>query len=225
MISKYLKSKNLIDQVRSNIDETELESDKSDPYYYLKASDQSSFYYYYRNLFNNYEIEKILAIGNKLPKEGAVIGGTPYLDKSYRDSIVSWIPINDQTIWIYQKLTGCIIDVNESFFELDLTKIEKLQFTSYYGNKDGTGFYDKHVDSCFGFLPDNRKLSFVMQLSDPNDYEGGELRLYTGRDPICIKKEKGLITFFHSCVLHECTPVTSGNRHTLVGWVHGPKIK
>lgn len=224
MISKYLKSKNLIEQIKSNIDQEELETDIPDPYYYLNVSDQTSFSYYCRNLFNNYEIEKILAIGNKLPKEGAVLSGNR-LDKEYRDSIVSWIPVNNQTRWIYQTLTSCIIDVNQSFFELDLTKIEKLQFTSYYANKDGNGFYDKHVDSCFGFLPDNRKLSFVLQLSDPNDYEGGELRLYNGRDPISVKKEKGLITFFHSFVLHECTPVTSGNRHTLVGWVHGPKIK
>lgn len=224
MISNYLKSKNLINQIKSNIDQTELESDTTDPYYYLKVSDQTSCFYYYRNLFNNYEIEKILAIGNKLPKQGAVLADN-HVDKEYRDSIVSWIPVNNQTEWIYEKLTDCINSVNESFFEFDLTKIEKLQFTSYYGNKDTNGFYCQHIDSSFGFLHDNRKLSFVMQLSDPDDYEGGELRLHFSKNPTSVIKERGLITFFPSHVLHECTPVTFGNRHTLVGWVHGPKLR
>lgn len=224
MISKYLKSKNLINQVKSNIDESELESDVSDPYYYLKLSDQSSCYYYYNDLFNNYEIERILAIGNKLPKQGGVLADNK-VDKEYRDSLVSWIPVNNETRWIYQKLTDCIINVNESFFEFDLTKIEKLQFTSYYGNKETNGFYCQHIDSSFGLLSDNRKLSFVMQLSDPSDYEGGELRLHISKNPIIVEKKRGLITFFPSHVLHECTPVTFGNRHTLVGWVHGPKLR
>lgn len=224
MISTYLRSKNLISQIKSNINEVELERDTSDPYYYLKVYDQTSCYYYYRDLFNNYEIQKILAIGNKLPKQGGVLADNQ-IDKEYRDSVISWIPINDQTGWIYQKLTDCITTVNESFFEFDLTKIEKLQFTSYYGNKENKSFYSAHIDSTFGHLNDNRKLSFVLQLSDPNDYEGGELRLHFSKNPVSVKKEKGLITFFPSHVLHECTPVISGDRHTLVGWIHGPKLR
>jgi len=64
-----------------------------------------------------------------------------------------------------------------------------------------------------------------MQLTDPSEYEGGTLKLYLGRDGDSIPKEKGLITFFPSHILHECTPVTSGTRCTLVGWIHGPKFK
>ena len=224
MISKYLKSKNLITQIIPTINEVELQSDTKNQYYDLKVFDQTSSHYFYRNLFNNYEIERILAIGNKLPKQGAVLADN-VVDKTYRDSTISWIPVNDQTTWIYQKLTDCITEVNESFFEFDLTRIEKLQFTSYYGNKDTNGFYAQHIDSSFGFLSENRKLSFVIQLSHPEDYDGGELKLYISKDPSCIPKERGLVTFFPSHVLHECTPVTSGNRHTLVGWIHGPKLR
>ena len=64
-----------------------------------------------------------------------------------------------------------------------------------------------------------------MQLSDPSEYEGGELKLYNGHEPITIKREKGLIVFFPSYTLHEVTPVTKGERYTLVGWVHGPAFK
>jgi PKHD-type hydroxylase len=73
--------------------------------------------------------------------------------------------------------------------------------------------------------PPNRKLSFVLQLSDPNEYEGGELQFYFGGDPLVAKKQKGIITFFPSNSLHECTPVTFGERYVIVGWVHGPPFK
>lgn len=222
MISKYLKTKNLINQIKPIINEEELKSDCSDLYYYLNVYDCTSSYYFYRGLFDEYELQKILGIGNKLSTVQASLSGN-YFDKSIRESKISWVPVNNQTLWIYKKITDCINYVNESYFEYDLTKMEKLQFTRYYG--DDNSFYAKHTDSNYGVIPDNRKLTFVLQLSDPNEYEGGELLLHQGKEPISIEKEKGLIVFFPSHVLHECTPVTSGNRNTIVGWVHGPKFR
>jgi len=223
MISKYLKFKNIIDQINPTINEEELKNDINNPYYHLKSSDQSSFYYYYRKLFDDYEIQKILAICDKLPKTEATLGSANKVDKSYRESTLSWVPVNNETHWIYQKLSKCINEVNELFFQYELTKIEKLQFTRYYGNQKG--FYGPHIDSNFGHFDENRKLTFVMQLTDPREYEGGVLKLHFGRDGDCVEKEKGLITFFPSHVLHEFTPVISGTRCTLVGWIHGPKFK
>lgn len=223
MISKYLKGKNLISQIRPTIDESELQKDNHDPYYYLNLYDHSSTFYYYRELFSKYELEKLLAIGNKLPEKPGELNSENNLDKTIRESMISWIPVNSQTNWIYKKLTDCIHLVNDSYFNYDLTRMERLQFTRYYG-RDG-GVYCPHLDSNFGHIPDNRKLSFVMQLSDPSEYEGGELRLHTAKYPDIIPKEKGLIVFFPSATLHECTPVTSGKRCTLVGWIYGPKFK
>jgi PKHD-type hydroxylase len=65
----------------------------------------------------------------------------------------------------------------------------------------------------------------VVQLSDPSEYEGGELRLHTSQEPVIIRKEKGMVVCFPSYTLHEVTPVTRGERYTLVGWVHGPAFK
>jgi PKHD-type hydroxylase len=70
-----------------------------------------------------------------------------------------------------------------------------------------------------------RKLSLVMQLSDPYEYEGGELQLKTGHNDITIPKQKGLVTIFPSFTLHRVTPLTSGTRRTLVVWVAGPPFK
>ena len=81
MISKYLKFKNIIDQINPTINEEELKNDINNPYYHLKSSDQSSFYYYYRKLFDDYEIQKILAICDKLPKTEATLGSANKVDK------------------------------------------------------------------------------------------------------------------------------------------------
>ena len=67
-----------------------------------------------------------------------------------------------------------------------------------------------------------RKLSFTMQLSDPADYNGGELRIKHGSEPDIARKNRGAITFFPSYVMHEVTPVTRGTRKSIVGWVTGP---
>jgi PKHD-type hydroxylase len=224
MISNYLKSKNIINQIPSKINEEELKKDSGGGFYYLNISDYSTTFYYYRNLFNSYEIDKIIATCNKLPQVDGKLGSyNSILNKENRNSVISWVNINEETKWLYEKLTGCILDVNKSFFEYDLTRIEILQFTRYYGSDNG--LYCPHTDCNVGHSADNRKLSFVMQLSDPKDYEGGELRLHQGRTPDIVPKEKGLITFFPSHVLHECTPVTSGVRYTLVGWIYGPKFR
>lgn len=223
MISQYLKSKQIINLVQPTVNENELNLDTSERFYYLKCSDYSSGHYYYRNLFTDFELNRIIAICKKLPKVEASLGNGA-VDTSTRISYVSWVSVNNETLWLYQKITDCINYMNDKFFQYDLTRVEKFQFTHYYG--EGNNFYAPHLDCSFEeCLPDNRKLSFVLQLSDVNDYEGGELRLHQGKHPETIPKEKGLITFFPSHTLHECTPVTSGIRYTLVGWIHGPKLR
>ena len=62
-------------------------------------------------------------------------------------------------------------------------------------------------------------------MSDPNDYEGGDLQLNTGGSIISVKKEVGLICFFPSFVLHRVTPITSGVRTSLVTWLCGANLR
>jgi PKHD-type hydroxylase len=71
----------------------------------------------------------------------------------------------------------------------------------------------------------SRKLSIVVQLTDPKDYKGGELQLFEGGDPIVITKQQGMVTLFPSYMLHQVTPVTKGMRHTLVAWIGGKNFK
>ena len=65
----------------------------------------------------------------------------------------------------------------------------------------------------------------VLQLSDSKDYEGGDLMLMHSNTPNIIEKKKGYLVAFPSYVLHEVTPVTKGERYSLVAWIHGPNLR
>ena len=71
-----------------------------------------------------------------------------------------------------------------------------------------------------------RKLSFVLQLSDPDDYEGGNLQLLdeAGLSYIAPRK-KGAIILFDSRTQHRVLKVTKGCRRSIVGWTVGPRWK
>ena len=170
------------------------------------------------------DITKIKFCGNHAVFDDAVVGSSNKVNSDIRISQVSWLPPNSYNDWLYRKLTGIVNDVNNSFFEYDLEFIETLQFTKYVGTVDS--YYGKHTDPRIGDVlePKHRKLSFVVQLSDPKDYEGGDLVLHFG-EPHIVPKRKGDIVFFPSHTLHEVTPVTKGTRYTLVGWVCGDKMK
>lgn len=216
MTSKFFSNKNSFDLIQDPI------KNNWGEYWYLDSK-QYEPYCWNTGVFSHEEIERIKVIGQRLNVNRAQTGGSGENCLDHRRSFTSWIHSNAHTDWIYQRLTDLIYQNNEKYFNFDLTMIEKLQFTYYSSEEDGC--YKSHIDPLNWKLPHNRKLSIVVQLSDPSDYEGGELKLYTSYDPISIQKEMGLVVCFPSYTLHEVTPVTKGERYSLVAWVHGPAFR
>ena len=71
-----------------------------------------------------------------------------------------------------------------------------------------------------------RKLSFVVQVSNPDDYEGGNLQLLDEADNSYIApRKRGTVILFDSRTRHRVLPVKSGLRKSVVGWVVGPRWK
>lgn len=222
MISTYLKSHNSLDNIPPLRDELFKNSNAGNEYWYLKTHQYEPFSWS-DIVFCEDELNTIIKIGTTLNMERAQTGGAGEDCLDHRRSFVSWIPANDTTAWIYQRLAAAVNDMNERFFKFDITKIERIQFTHYKSEEKGC--YKQHVDPLTWNIPHNRKLSIVIQLSDPSEYEGGDLILYNGNDGNKIKKQKGMTVFFPSYTLHECTPVTKGERYALVAWVHGPPFR
>jgi len=178
-------------------------------------------YYYYVNVFTDNELDTLIAMANKLPKQDALVGGGDASQKSdYRISEISWIPQSDDFAWVYERITELAIAANAQMWNFDLGGYQDdLQYTVYNG---GGGHYDWHAD--LGPEMSNRKLSCVIQLSDPKDYVGGDLEINNG-SIVQIPKERGLVCFFASFTLHRVTPVTSGKRISLVSWISGPNFR
>jgi PKHD-type hydroxylase len=222
MLSKYFKYKNIIDQIPQPLNVEEYNSGASGTHWYLSTKN-NGLTYTIDDFFTKQEIAEILAVGKVTKSQRGLTqdNSNDYLD--YRRTIISWININQHTEWIYRKLTDAVIEANNNQFEYDIECIESLQFTKYSYLEEGE--HDKHVDPIIWNLPTNRKLTFVLQLSDPTEYEGGDLILWNSRNPKTMEKKLGRIIFFPSNVLHQVTPVTVGYRYTIVGWVHGPVFK
>lgn len=140
-----------------------------------------------------------------------------------RRSNVGWLSKTKEQAWVYEKLERVVTQLNANFYQFDLTGFgEALQLTNY--SSDEQGMYRWHQD--FGGRNSvSRKLSLVLQLSHPSDYEGGNLQILTSGEPTTIDKKRGLITVFPSWTLHQVTPVTKGTRQTLVTWISGPQFK
>lgn len=216
MTSKFFSNKNSFDDIQNPI--------KNDwgPYWHLKTQNYEP-YCWNTGVFSCDEIERIKVLGHRFGMNRAETFGSGQNCLEHRRSFNSWIKPNEQTSWIYQRLTDTVHQNNEKFFNFDLTMIENLQFTYYSSEEEGC--YKAHTDPNVWKNPHNRKLSIVVQLSDPSEYEGGELKLHNSHEPTPITKQRGMVVMFPSYTLHEVTPVTKGERYSLVAWVHGPAFK
>jgi PKHD-type hydroxylase len=155
----------------------------------------------------------------------AQVGGNPQGDNlnRIRRSKISWLNKGQDTAWVFEKLSDVVSSLNAQFFRLDLTGFgEPVQLTNY--DQSDHGMYGWHQDYGGGVSP-SRKLSIVLQLTDPSRYEGGNLQVLTTGEPQTIRKQRGLIAAFPSYTLHQVTPVTQGSRQSLVAWITGPAFK
>lgn len=173
--------------------------------------------------FTEEEINKIVSIGNELVLANSVIGPDLSVEDQIRSSKTGWVDLTPETAFIYDNLAYIARQLNGQFFDLDIWGfVEHLQYTVYDGKND---HYTWHLDRGGTTAQAPRKLSMVLQLSDPSEYEGGDLEIFEGPEPTVVKKEKGLVVAFPSFVLHRVTPVTKGIRKTLVVWLTGPRFR
>jgi len=139
-----------------------------------------------------------------------------------RKSKIAFVPPTEFMIPHYQRLSAIVLSLNEQFFNFDLHGFtEHLQFTEYEspGSK-----YDAHVDRAFGIPV--RKLSIVVQLTHPDEYEGGDFEMFPSIDsPLKLPRTQGTLLAFPSFQLHRVTPVTKGTRNSLVGWISGKQFR
>ena len=165
------------------------------------------------------------------------------LNKEKRNSQNAWIPT---THWVAGFVWHYIQRANRENFLYDIRNIdgESMQFTKYgegqfYGWHNDAGLSNYYKPVTVGnqeeglekdFIKENtemiRKLSFTIQLSDPDDYEGGNVILLSEEgNKYVAPRKKGTIILFDSRTQHCVNKVKKGVRKSIVGWVVGPHWK
>jgi PKHD-type hydroxylase len=86
------------------------------------------------------------------------------------------------------------------------------------------GHYGTHVDSALMRMPEANRtirsdLSATLFLSDPADYEGGELVIEDAYGGQGVKLAAGDMVLYPSSSLHQVTPVTRGQRVAAILWL------
>ena len=179
--------------------------------------DQGDFYWF-RSGFSDEEIDRIHSFARNYEyREGQIFNGVN--DGSVRRSKLKWLPSREDSAWLYRKMFELANKANDECYKFRLHyALDDMQYTLYEG--DTNGKYDWHIDIGTG-NNSLRKLSAVLLLTDPSEFTGGELQVFTSSAPRTVPLEKGSVVFFPSFLLHRVTAVTSGKRQTLVFWMGG----
>jgi PKHD-type hydroxylase len=87
----------------------------------------------------------------------------------------------------------------------------------------GTNHYGKHVDGAIRFAEGGLRvrtdISCTVFLSDPQDYDGGELIVHESGSARRIKLPAGHAVLYSASHVHEVTPVTRGARMAAFFWI------
>lgn len=155
-----------------------------------------------------------------------------------RSSYNTWIP---DTHWVAGFIWHYVMKVNQTNFQYDIDNIDgnNLQYTRYgpgqnYRWHSDHGLSDlEKVNSRNSsgevFVVNNesqRKLSFSLQLSGPDEYTGGNFQLLDDNNDLMVApRQLGSLIIFDSRLRHRVCPVKTGTRRSMVGWVMGPRFR
>lgn len=133
-------------------------------------------------------------------------------------SKVGWVENNHLSSFLASKIK----QMNMEFFKLNLNYfsecVEYQEFHESYESKE-KWFMDVQDNNC------QRKLSAIVILSDPSEYEGGDIQMITSEGTVTIpEKRKGTMIVFPSYLLYRVSDVTKGTLKTLMAWVEGPEF-
>ncbi len=138
-----------------------------------------------------------------------------------RSTDIFWIYASGENEWVFDRIAAVVRRMNSEFYNFSLDgQIAGFQL-GRYSSEQG---YDWHCDVGQGIS--RRKLSVILQLSDPADYTGGELELVRAeRETAKGLREQGSVTVFPSFLLHRVARVIQGQRWSLATWLEGPPFR
>lgn len=153
------------------------------------------------------------------PQSATMGSDGQHQDTSKRDTVLRFAPDNH---WFGGIMYQHGLAGNQSAgWNYDITGHENVQFGSY-GPK---GHYGWHMDTfLLSGQPVERKVSVICLMSDPSEYEGGDLEIQLYND-YKVDMKKGQLIAFPSILQHRVIPIISGIRNSAVIWLNGPRMR
>lgn len=166
------------------------------------------------------QCDKVIAELSALPMRDAAMGSDGEITShDYRNTSVRFAP---HDYWLASDMILFAHEANKQCaWEYEVNSAEAIQFASYGPEQH----YNWHVDNFpLSGRPIERKLTVVILLSDPAEFEGGEfqMRLY---GEFVAPLVKGSMIAFPSILEHRVTPVLAGLRRSATIWLSGPRFK
>ncbi|MFK7932380.1 MAG: 2OG-Fe(II) oxygenase, partial [Saprospiraceae bacterium] len=176
---------------------------------------------YYEGLFLPHEIERVNDYWQAEQKIDAPLSGEASSKEELRKSSVIFLPPDEKSQWIYDKLGMVGLQCNNQRYFFNINGFYQELQLAEYGEGD---FFNWHLDFGAGEIS-HRKLSISVQLTDESEYEGGDLQFMVNQNIVTAPKKKGTVIIFPSFILHRVTPITKGKRKSIVGWISGPPYR
>jgi PKHD-type hydroxylase len=173
--------------------------------------------------FEDAELDAIIALGNGLTLGSAALKGEDGAETlgNVRSARIGFLDRTAENKWLYDKMAAIINQLNKQTYRFALSALERFQYTVY--DQTSRDHYDWHMDQ--GATAKPRKLSLVLQLSSPSDYEGCDLQIQPSAQIETMTRARGALICFPSYILHRVTPITAGTRRSLVIWCSGPRFQ
>lgn len=178
---------------------------------------------YFHRVMNDELCDSTIKSALELPAIDATMGpvGT---GEDRRRQKVRFINRNDPRFFhLFTELMKYAMSANNDFFFFHLSKLDYIQFEEVVGpceqSPENMDVFYMNGDPFY-----HRKLSCVVQLTDPAEYEGGELRVTGSLSPLekgCA--DRGSVIFFPSFFRHKTEAMEKGTCYRLRCWIDGPR--
>ena len=167
----------------------------------------------------------VLTRALSLPAKPATVGQNgANASRLARRSVLRWLP-RDSFADVYDVVWAHGRSANLDF-AFDVDDIPYVQLAEY--NETDLGFFARHQDVFWvseATPASQRKITVVIELSDPASYVGGSLTLMDVSKAPPMLRPRGTVLSFPAWLYHGVTPVTAGTRYTLTAWLNGPPWK
>ncbi len=173
--------------------------------------------------FTALECQQIIAIAHQESlREAGLVGNQS--NHNVRRAEIAWLDERAGAEWVMDRILSVVAKANRDAFGFDLSEFAESPQVARYG-AERAGHFGWHSDIGDGPVARKRKLTMVVQLSEPGAYDGGVLELRPDIAVSEVPRAVGSAVLFPAFVLHQVTPVTRGERHSLTIWAHGPAFR